>query len=308
MTIGAANVSAFIGANGPYWRDTDRDGDVDSNELSPDAIGVHVTDLDLGVFVGADLLGLGAYVAIKLDIEDFGLVGIPGVELDGTLSVDLNLGASLMNGGAAIDFLVSFPDEDGAGTEDAAGFEVDTGDPDFPVLLDFTGFLIDVEAIGTLSVLGVLNFLGAFRLQADANSLKILAAASLEIGPDMGGGQNLLDISALGVLILDDEGIAADVDVSFALGDPSSIGFSVRARVLLNSTLHDKSITVSDRFYQVVSDSAATGNGLAQKLKERLDANPLCGGFHCYVIQGEAPNILSGTAPDLTNVFALLFG
>ena len=301
MTIGAANVAAFVGLNGPYWTDTDRDGVVDSGETSSSAVGIHITDLDLGVFVGLDALSGSAYVAAKLSIHSFGAVNIPGLTFTGTLSVDLNLGADFLGGSAAaIDFIASFPDTDGQGTDDAAGFEVDTGDAANPVLVDFTGFLVDIQLAGTLSIADVFRVVGAFRLQVDSAGLKVFAAGSLEIGPDIGAANKLLDIQALGVLILNSSGAAGDLDIDFALGT-DDIGFSVSARVIFNTTGVDQSIVIPDRLLAVVQ---ASGDDLADVLLARLTA---CGADRCYTVRGGAPRIFSAPGvPDLQSVRILL--
>ena len=161
MTIGAADVTAFIGANGPYWTDVngdhevswafnsgsgdvasrtiqegsvtingqtygensvlpmnvigtlqanqvlkfgnvrygdiDMDGVVDANEtveLNEDAIGFHITDLDIGLVLMAstNINDLGAYLAGKISVDSFGLVGIDGLTATGALNVELNVG------------------------------------------------------------------------------------------------------------------------------------------------------------------------------------------------------------------------
>ena len=291
MTIGASHVSAFVGINGPYILDK-------TGTTNPGAIGVHISDLNLGVFVGVDILNGSVFVAVDLDIASFGTVGIPGFTIDGTLSVQLNLGASLLSGGAAIDFAVSFPLTSEPGDE--VGYEVDTGDPDNPVVLAFDDFLVDIQLAGSLSVAGVLRLVGAFRLQADTTGLKVFAAAQLEIGPDINSSNRLLDISALGVLFVNSGGVAGDLDVDFALGT-DDIGFTVSARVLFNTTGVDQSIVIPQRLLDVVNKS---GSPLAATLLARLST---CGADKCYVVKAGAPKIFSSPGvPDMTAVSILL--
>jgi Ca2+-binding EF-hand superfamily protein len=84
MTIGAAKVSAFIGVNGPY-------------SIGGDAVGFHVTDLDVGIMLMAaiDPLDLGVYLAAKLNVNSFGLVGIDGLSATGAFDIELNVGVGL---------------------------------------------------------------------------------------------------------------------------------------------------------------------------------------------------------------------
>ena len=57
LTIGALDVHAFVGLDGPYWVDTDGDGQIDRDvngdivlaETNPDAIGLVIDDLDFGL-------------------------------------------------------------------------------------------------------------------------------------------------------------------------------------------------------------------------------------------------------------------
>ncbi len=292
MTVGANNVSAFIGYNGPY---TNKNGTHNSS-----AIGIAIDDLDLGLFIGADILNPGAFIAADLSINSFGAVGIPNFTLTGTLAVQLNVGASLLSGGQAINFLTSFPDTDGPGA-DRAGYEVDTGDPAHPVLLAYTGFLVDIQLAGALNVANVLRLVGAFRLQADSTGLKVFAAGQLEFGPDVNSSSDLLNISALGVLFVNAQGIAGDLDIDFALGT-SDISFDVSARVLFNTTGVDQSIEIPQRLLAVIQ---ASGSPLAATLQARLQTGP--GGVKYYVVKATAPKLFSSPGvPDLATVDALL--
>ena len=298
MTIGAAHVSAFVGANGPYVLDK-------NGTLNPNAVGLQITELNMGLFVGTDTTGPspGTFVALSLDIQHFGAVNIPGITFDGTLSVQLNLGASLMSGGSAINFVTSFPVATGHPT---AGFEVDTGDPSSPVLLNFTGFLINVEFAGTLSILSVFSIAGILVIQADSSSLKVFAAGVMKIGPDIGGGTSLVDIQALGVLILNSQGVAADLDIDLSLGIPE-LGLTVSARVIVNNTGVDQSIVIPDRLLTEINTYAAGSDAdaaLAATLKARLGT---CGSSKCYTVHGGAPRIFSSPGvPDMTAVAILL--
>ena len=168
MTIGAADVTAFIGADGPYWTDLDGahdvswsfntgtgddasrtitagsvkigaktyevgdilpadvvgtltaadgvltfgsaaagtqvsygdkngDGFVDvgeTGELNQNSVGFAITDLDVGIalMVSTNPLDLGVYLAGKLSVHDFGLVGVPNLTATGTFDVELNVG------------------------------------------------------------------------------------------------------------------------------------------------------------------------------------------------------------------------
>ncbi len=115
MTIGADSVTAFIGANGPYWTDTDGDHSAvdDPDELNSNSIGFHITNLDVGVMVMAcaDPLDLGVYLAAKASVEGFGVVGVNVLEATGRFDIALNVGIGLGSGVAVVDFDASFNEQ-----------------------------------------------------------------------------------------------------------------------------------------------------------------------------------------------------
>ena len=103
MTIGAAHVSAFVGYDGPYITD-------EAGDTNPNAVGLSLDNLSLGLFIGVDTATAQAYVAGSLDIPEIHLVGVPSaITLDGTATVDLDLGIGLLNGGTAINFAAELP-------------------------------------------------------------------------------------------------------------------------------------------------------------------------------------------------------
>ena len=116
--------SAFIGVGGPYWTDLDGNHEVTRNvlddgngridadesaELSDTAVGFEITDLDVGILLMAsvNVTDLGLYLAGKLNVHSFGLVGIDGLSATGTFDVALNIGIGF-SGLAVVDFVKSF--------------------------------------------------------------------------------------------------------------------------------------------------------------------------------------------------------
>ena len=301
MTIGASHVSAFVGFDGPYITDQ-------ANDVNPNAVGLSIDNLNLGLFIGIDTsdANASAFIALSLDVQQYHVVNIPGITFDGTLHVDLNLGAGLLSGGSAINFAASFPVV--AISHPTQGFAVDTGDPNHPVYLDYSGFLVNIEVAGTLSIVSTFSIAGIFVLQADTQGVKIFAAGSMKLGPDIGrSGAALLDIEALGVFIANSHGVAADIDISLSMGI-SALGLNVTARVILNTTGSDQSINIPQRLLDLLYSDATGGTdptdaALAATLQARLTT---CGSSQCYVVHGGAPRIFTGGTPDLTAVGALL--
>jgi Ca2+-binding RTX toxin-like protein len=359
MTIGAADVTAFIGFNGPYWTDNDGNHEVtrtpgvpddgngridadESLELNDDAAGFEITDLDIGVIVMASLdpLDLGVYLAAKLSVNSFGLVGIPGLTATGAFDVALNVGISLAGLDSnleVIDFPTSFSEApalfdlldttpDGvisqaeqiaafeagysgsgitsvaqlvtllntdAGPPDAylemnevldklsdsfknshqsaiavldvdengrlnTGFEVNTGNPDAPVVLDFDQFLIRIQLGGEVELANVFHMSGLFLFEVDSNGLKAFLAASLEIGPDIGSSSKIFNMNALGALVINSDGIAADIDVSVSVGGALSsvLQLNASARMVFNTTGEEQFITIPMKYVGYLNGTA----------------------------------------------------
>ena len=51
MKIGASNVNAFVGVGGPYWRDSNGDGVIDTNDTpaTDGAMGIALSNLEFGL-------------------------------------------------------------------------------------------------------------------------------------------------------------------------------------------------------------------------------------------------------------------
>ena len=293
MTIGGANLTAFVGKDAPYWTDLDSDGtvnwvqpdgtpvpagttvtvdgktygDVDNDsivdadetaELNENSIGMSITDVDLGLAImdSYDPLALGRFIAGRLSADSIALVGVDSVQADlSHVVVELNVGASLADLVAAVDFPLSFPaeDRDGDGIVDPAGYAVYTGNADYPVLLDFDSVSLMAQAAGKLIVLDgaeneVFRLSGALSLDlnlSDSPSVALFVKADLEFGPPE---VDLFDMSMTGVLFIDQNGIAADAEVVISAGDPSVISFDAAFRAVLNYYGEEQEFKVPSQF------------------------------------------------------------
>ena len=168
--------------------------------------------------------------------------------------------------------------------DDLPGLALDTGDPSNPILIDFDTTFISVYLAGVLNIVDFVQALGVFYLEADDQGLKLLADAQLLVGPDKipnptagnvsgnhgSGVTPILEIGALGVLIINGQGIAADLDVDFSL-NVTGISVNASARILFNSTGVLQQVEIPGRLYDFLSDQAAVSS-LAQDLLDRLSA------------------------------------
>jgi hypothetical protein len=417
MTIGAANVTAFIGVNGPYWTDDDGDHSVDAGELSTTAIGFHITDLDIGIMlmasVSIDPAELGVYLAAKLNVHSFGLVGIDGLTAAGAFDVELNIGIGT-SGLAVVNFVESFSEAvalfdlintnnsgASAGVLDAAeqnaalasgyigvditsvaqlvslldaeastdpeepsegdgllsigevlaklndsfepshqaaidgldvdgngrlntGFEVNTGNPAAPVVLDFEEALISIQLGGELELQNIFRMYGVFLFEVDSSGLKAFVAVGLEIGPDMGAsaGGKLFTMNALGALVITGDGVAADVQISVTIGGALSefLQLDATARLVFNTTGVNQSITIPAKYVQFLLGAAdvpasvdvdttlLTGLVLTPEAFEQRfgELNP--DGSATYTIPGGAPLAGGGNAPNGAYLLATFHG
>lgn len=301
MTIGASNVFGFIGWDGPYFLDGNGNKDLDRDnagnplpgEVNTNAKGLALNDLNLGAFVGlsTDLTDPSAYFALDFSVDSIETVGLEFLEIDATLAAKINIGASI-DSLKVIDFQESFA-EDG-------GFLVNTGDPDNPILIEHDELLVNVEFAGEVIIKpdnnAIAALLGTFFLELDDDSFKVLATADLRLGADISSPNNsLLDISALGAFVITADGFAADLDVDLDVNIPV-LDLGVSARVLINTTGKEQTITLPDRIINFLEDSTSP---LADELLARL------GGVNqdTYTIAAFAPDIT-----DLTTVNNLLNG
>ena len=82
------------------------------------------------------------------------------------------------------------------------------------------------------------------------------------------GVSPILEIQALGVLIINGQGVAADLDVDLSL-HVTGLSVDASTRVLFNSTGLLQQVEIPGRLYDFLSDQADT-NPLAQDLLDRL--------------------------------------
>ncbi|HEX7167002.1 MAG TPA: Calx-beta domain-containing protein [Acidimicrobiales bacterium] len=190
MTIGGQNLHAFFGVNGPYWEDADADGVIDRHTSGPntgqiidaetndDAIGLVIDDLTFGVAIMTpiDPIDPSRYIALNGRANLIGLVGLEEyfVFRAQDLLLEVNLSTPLVSGFPilpVVDFIASFPDQDGVATGDVAGFGVKTGarttaGADIVVELTMDSLLIKA-GIGfmTLDVMGLVSLSGAFGIE-----------------------------------------------------------------------------------------------------------------------------------------------
>jgi hypothetical protein len=90
---------------------------------------------------------------------------------------------------------------------------------------------------------------GAFSMEINKEGLEVFAKADLELGPEE---VRLLDVDALGVLIINEQGVAGDIQVTVGVGNIDAIKdwfeFEVGARIVFNTANIQQEVEISDRF------------------------------------------------------------
>ncbi|MHB1243995.1 MAG: hypothetical protein ACYC1P_11455, partial [Gaiellaceae bacterium] len=96
LKIGASNVNVFAGFGGPYWQDSDADGDIDGDDTPlPGATGLALQNVSLAVVLLKEAPTVAKPVPTKswFALKASGgaaLVGIDSFQLGGTLTVEVN--------------------------------------------------------------------------------------------------------------------------------------------------------------------------------------------------------------------------
>ncbi|UCF09030.1 MAG: fibronectin type III domain-containing protein, partial [Thermoplasmata archaeon] len=163
ITIGVKIDHAFAGANGPYWtEDTDGDGVMDEDETNPEAVGLSLTDVELGLALfQADTTNPNdkrAWIGLKGHASSVEFVGVENLTIEGSVAVDINTGCGTkdnIENKRVVDFPESFTPD---------GLEVNTGDGT-PVLLDFDSEYLKVEGALTLNIFGFFYIDGTFAFE-----------------------------------------------------------------------------------------------------------------------------------------------
>ncbi len=179
MTIGAADVFGFVGLNGPYKSDTNKDGVIDGNDtVNHDAIGLSLENLDLGIaFMTPTIIPNGEspvkYMALKATTDAVQLVGTGDVITLAGYDVEVAFNDISVPGLAVAAMLLPTPNVNFAETyETAPGakdgvYELETGAD--PILMDFDTDIVRLKiGYAEMQVAGIVQLSGsiAFTLGA----------------------------------------------------------------------------------------------------------------------------------------------
>src|SRR5262249_27805865 len=118
MTIGAADVHAFVGMGGPYFIPDPTNPNNVIAPMSSKAVGLVINDFDFGLAImrPTDPLDFEKYFALEATANNVSLVGIDGVTATANdLNVEVNESSPSLYGAAlfpAVDFAHTFASEE----------------------------------------------------------------------------------------------------------------------------------------------------------------------------------------------------
>ena len=119
----------------------------------------------------------------------------------------------------------------------------------------------------------------------------------MRVGPDIGKTSSpLVAISALGAVVINSQGFAADLDIDLGL-NLSVIDLDVSARLLINTTGVTQAITLPDTIISRLQANEDAGNILAGNLLDRLGGS----NNNQYSIDGRKPIIVGSDGIPKTN-------
>ncbi|HEY1174452.1 MAG TPA: LEPR-XLL domain-containing protein, partial [Verrucomicrobiae bacterium] len=158
---GAADVYVFVGIGGPYWVDSDNDGDIDANDTpeADGAVGIALENVDVGfaMFKPVSLIDFADYLALKVTADSAQIVGMDGI-LDLELH-DIEVGVNLVDD----PFDTPLTPADGVDFSAMAGGGLNVPTGGDPVTLDFSAPILQVFVGDALLQVGSFIFVrGSF--------------------------------------------------------------------------------------------------------------------------------------------------
>ncbi|UCE37498.1 MAG: hypothetical protein JSW00_18920 [Thermoplasmata archaeon] len=181
LTIGVVVDHAFVGMNGPYWReDTNDNGEIDEGETNDAAMGLSLSGVEFGLALmkiktntPETETDLRSWTALSAEVGEIAFVGIEGLTAEGSVEVQINTGSGTkddVENNKVVDFPTSFPDD--------GGLKVETGDADgTPILLDFDTDYLRVKGALKLDVFGFFYVDGSFALKKTSTSVTVTDGA-----------------------------------------------------------------------------------------------------------------------------------
>ena len=233
LTIGASDVTAFVGVNGPA--------------ASTGAIGLSLTGVNfaLALMKPTALGSTRSYYALKASVASAGIVGVDGLSIS-VSSLDLQVNGSSDSAASGPVPVVDFVATYGSG-----GLAVDAGGGN-TIGIDFNQRYIRAAGIVTLGVGGVSVTAGIAvekSTRTDGTSVTAIGVDAVSVTL---GSYTFADPGSSGLFVMTSQGFAGEVTlhgVGFSVGDSTNgASFTTDLNVLFSTATQavDESLTLAD--------------------------------------------------------------
>jgi len=189
LKVGASNVYGFAGIGGPYWVDSEPDGDIDNDDTpsAAGAVGLILNNVGFGLALmrPTDSADLKKYYALKAT-GSVSLVGIPGLTLQADeMSFEVNSASE----GPVIDF-TKLADEK---------MIVSTGNGTSEVELDFSSQLLRARGNVTLGISDYIYVSGNFTFEKGSiETVTLTDASTKDVSVIKVGGSSIYGFAGIG--------------------------------------------------------------------------------------------------------------
>jgi len=237
LKIGASSVYAFVGLGGPYWIDSDEDGDIDIDD-TPDAdgaIGVTLENVEFALAMMTPTAEGAAerYYALKAT-GGAELVGVNGIDFQADdILIEINA-TTAVDPAAVVDFKASFG-PDGLGVKTGPGV-------DDVMYIDLTEDILMAYGHVVLGIVGVeLDGNVFFEKTTNSFGATIIKVAFTEVHFSLFGGDDaLVSITeASGFFVINDKGLAGKLSISIDFNIPNIIIDFDTVSLTFNTTNED---------------------------------------------------------------------
>ncbi|MBF0339921.1 MAG: hypothetical protein HQL95_03035, partial [Magnetococcales bacterium] len=222
LTLGGTGLNAFVGANGPYRRDTNGDGTIDlDDDVNLNAVGLTLTEAEFGLALIYEKTGTRNWIALEASALEVGLVGVPGVTATAqNLSVGINQVYGVATGSNANTQVIDFSGDKGLAVYTGYG-ETMTLD-----LAGSKGELIQASGDFALSIADFVTVRGSLAFEKSIGSIQANGESHLVDTIRVGGtgisafagvgGPYFVDSNGDGRIVV--SGVGADTPNSNATG------------------------------------------------------------------------------------------